>query len=51
MDLLTELLVSAHEADIQRAARTRRLQNLVAICRRRLLGFLPIGQRCTPCTT
>ncbi|MGH2381939.1 MAG: hypothetical protein ACRDG7_12060 [Candidatus Limnocylindria bacterium] len=51
MDLVTELLVSAHEADLQRAAQSRRLQHLIATCRRRLLGFLPIGQACTPCPT
>jgi len=51
MDLTTELLASAHEADIQRAARARRLQSLFATCRRRLLGILPIGHACEPCTT
>jgi len=50
MDLLTEMLASAHEADIHRAARARRLQTLVATCRRRLLGLLPMGT-CEPCTT
>ena len=51
MDLLTEMLASAHEADIQRAARARRLQTLVTACRRRLLGVLPFGQTREPCTT
>ncbi len=51
MDLLTEMLASAHEADIQRVARNRRLQSLVATCRRRLLGLLPMGQNREPCTT
>ncbi len=51
MDLLTEMLASAHEADIQRAARARRLQTLVTACRRRLLGVLPFRQTREPCTT
>ncbi|MDQ3148612.1 MAG: hypothetical protein M3Q38_01625 [Chloroflexota bacterium] len=51
MDLLTEMLAPAHEADIQRAARARRLQTLVTTCRRRLLGVLPFGQTREPCTT
>ena len=51
MDLVTELLVSAHEADLQRAARARRLESLFAACRRRVLGILPIGPACTPCAT
>jgi hypothetical protein len=49
MNLTTELLASAHEADVERIARSRRLQSLVETCRRRLLGVLPIGPACEPC--
>jgi hypothetical protein len=51
MDLVIELLVSAHEADLQRAARIRRLEGMVEMCRRRLFGVLPISQPCEPCPT
>ena len=49
MDLVTELLVSAREADLHRAFRAHRLKSMVATCRRRLLGILPITQSCQPC--
>jgi len=51
MDLVTELLVSAHEQEMRRGANLRRLERLFTACRRRLMGFLPIGEACTPCAT
>jgi len=49
MHVLTELLASAREADLERAASARRLKSLLDTCRRRLLGVLPIGPPCEPC--
>ena len=51
MHLMADLLVAAHEADLERDVRKRRLQHLVATCRRRVLGILPIGGICDPCST
>ena len=48
MHLMTELLVAAHEADIERDVRARRLRSHLATCRRRLLGVVPIGPACDP---
>jgi hypothetical protein len=46
MHLMAEMLVAAHEADIERDVRARRLQRLAAACRRRLFGVLAIGPSC-----
>ena len=43
MHLMADLLVAAHEADLERDVRKRRLEHLVDTCRRRVLGILPIG--------
>jgi hypothetical protein len=51
MDLVTELLASAHEADVERVARARQRQSLVETCRRRWFGLLPIGPACEPNAT
>ncbi|MDQ3691827.1 MAG: hypothetical protein M3406_17690 [Chloroflexota bacterium] len=51
MNLLTEMLASAREADMQREARARRQKSTFNICRRRLLGVLAIGPDCEPCST
>jgi hypothetical protein len=49
MDLTTELLVSSHQADLQRAARAHRLSAMVDRCRRWLFGFLPVTEPCQTC--
>lgn len=50
MHPITELLlVSAREADLERAATSHRLRSLLESCRRRLLGIVPIGPACEPC--
>ena len=46
MHSMTELLMAAHEADVERDVRVRRLQTLLATCRRRLFGIVPIGPAC-----
>lgn len=46
MDTRYELMASAHEADLRREARGRRLASAVAVCRRRILGILPVGKPC-----
>ena len=51
MDLMTELLAAAREADLERDFRARRLRSLLATCRRRLFGIVPIGPACDPCTS
>ena len=48
MDLRTEMLASAHEADVQRTLRAREQQRLIQTCRQWLLGFLPIRGACDP---
>ncbi len=48
MDLVTELLVSAREADVERTVRARGFERLVATCRRRLFGLLPVTEPCEP---
>ncbi|HEX7197409.1 MAG TPA: hypothetical protein VF364_11325 [Candidatus Limnocylindria bacterium] len=49
MDLVTELLASTREFEVLRIARSRRMESLIATCRRRLFGVLPMSQRCEPC--
>ncbi|MEO6294566.1 MAG: hypothetical protein ABIP01_04200 [Candidatus Limnocylindria bacterium] len=46
MNLMIELLASAHHADLLRETHNRRLKSLVTRCRRRILGVLPIGAAC-----
>lgn len=48
MHLMTELLMAAHQADIERDVREQRLRSLLATCRRRLFGILPVGPACHP---
>ena len=48
MTLMIELLAAAHERELLREVRDQRLRDLTARCRRLLLGFLPIGERCEP---
>ncbi len=50
MTLLIEMLADAHERELLREVRDRRLRDVAIGCRRLLLGFLPIGQRCNPQT-
>ncbi|MGH2444461.1 MAG: hypothetical protein ACRDGD_00250 [Candidatus Limnocylindria bacterium] len=51
MTLHFELLATAREADVKRQARADRLRDVALACRRLVLGVLPIGQACEPCTT
>ena len=51
MDLVTDLLISAREADVERSARARGFQRLLATCRRRLFGMLPVTKTCASCAT
>ena len=51
MHPLTELLMAAHEADLERDIRARRLRSLLATCRRRLFGVVAVGPACDPCAT
>jgi len=46
MNLTMELLASAHQSDLRREARARRLSAAVDRCRRLLLGILPISEPC-----
>jgi len=46
MDLTTELLVEPRQADLRRAAQSRRLIEIVETCRRRLFGVLPLTEPC-----
>ena len=48
MSLMIELLASAHEAEIEREVRDRRIKSAVRTCQRRLLGVFPIRQACEP---
>jgi hypothetical protein len=48
MNLTTEMLASAHEADVRRTARAREQRRLIQTCRRWLLGVLPIRAACEP---
>jgi hypothetical protein len=49
MTLALEMLASVREAEVERAARSRRLVAL-ARCRAWLFGVLPIARPCTSCT-
>jgi hypothetical protein len=46
MHLMTELLMAAREADLERDHRARHRRTLFDTCRRRLLGIFPIGPAC-----
>jgi hypothetical protein len=49
MDVYMKLMASAREADVQRSAYRRRVNQLLATCRRRILGIFSVRQPCTPC--
>lgn len=48
MEPAIQLLARARAADVARLAERRRLDALVATCRRRVLGIFPIDTPCTP---
>jgi hypothetical protein len=48
MSLMIELLASAHEADLQRESRERRMKDAVTACRRRFFDFLKPERPCEP---
>ena len=48
MTLMIELLASAHEADLQREPRERRLKHAATACRRRIFDFLRPERPCEP---
>ena len=48
MNLMIEMLASAHEADLHRESRERRLKDAATACRRRLFDFLRPERPCEP---
>jgi hypothetical protein len=48
MDSRIEMLARARHDDLERRAARRRKDRPLATCRRRLLGFIPVGRACAP---